>query len=394
MQYLLIEFLPARLSSSAKYYLLAPKTESQHDRKGLVHPDKHNEIYLKIKVNPNVVITPLKVKHLRTSEKHEESKPSEDKSIVCRGPICIQKLLHSYAYEDASQHGNKYMRSEVPSKKRYSYTDSDTESDKEFEDLTRIKNPLTKSGEVFARELKRNALSTDYLDLSDLKRTLHKNSPRLYVTQGKPWDFENDEFTVTRNDKKGHSIFIGNKGGRRSNYYILRASDSEQSDSSEKSEESSEEVVEKKHKKHKRSKKKKTKKRKPKSDEGSSSQELSDESIPKRFEVIDNKKKKKIKLPYKIPDMYSEEKTIEISDEISAEFKPKKKHRRPSNGKLETYIQGGGRIISEPFDDSRRRLPHFLPKQYLWDPDDYHKLGYFWFNGPQGIDPGPWRINF
>lgn len=30
------------------------------------------------------------------------------------------------------------------------------------------------------------------------------------------------------------------------------------------------------------------------------------------------------------------------------------------------------------------RLPHFLPKRYHWDEEEFQNLGYYWFNGPKG----------
>lgn len=77
------------------------------------------------------------------------------------------------------------------------------------------------------------------------------------------------------------------------------------------------------------------------------------------------------------------------SDESSSyeEVQIKKKNK----AKVEPavyYMQGPSRMYGE---DSRRRLPHFLPKRYYWDEDDMRELNNFWFQGPQGKYPGHYK---
>lgn len=80
------------------------------------------------------------------------------------------------------------------------------------------------------------------------------------------------------------------------------------------------------------------------------------------------------------------------SDESSSyeEVKIKKKVK----AKVEPavyYMQGPSRMYGE---DSRRRLPHFLPKRYYWDEDDMRELKNFWFQGPQGKYPGHYKTPY
>lgn len=63
------------------------------------------------------------------------------------------------------------------------------------------------------------------------------------------------------------------------------------------------------------------------------------------------------------------------------------KNNKPNNKKSvsEDYID---------LENHRRTVPSFLPKRYFWKNDELQNLGYFWFNGPQGYVPGPYKISY
>lgn len=46
------------------------------------------------------------------------------------------------------------------------------------------------------------------------------------------------------------------------------------------------------------------------------------------------------------------------------------------------------------YENYRRFVPMFMPKRYFWQKDQFLDLGYFWFNGPQGRPPGPFKISY
>lgn len=73
------------------------------------------------------------------------------------------------------------------------------------------------------------------------------------------------------------------------------------------------------------------------------------------------------------------------------EIKIIKKKIKPKVEPAVYYMQGPSRMYGE---DSRRRLPHFLPKRYYWDEDDMRELKNFWFQGPQGKYPGHYRTPY
>lgn len=78
------------------------------------------------------------------------------------------------------------------------------------------------------------------------------------------------------------------------------------------------------------------------------------------------------------------------SDETSSE--------RETTSEEEDYFMQGNNIFhskdrkkkkTHNDENMRRRLEHFLPKRYHWNPEEIHDLGHFWFNGPKGLYPGP-----
>ncbi|XP_049884487.1 cylicin-1-like [Pectinophora gossypiella] len=150
-------------------------------------------------------------------------------------------------------------------------------------------------------------------------------------------------------------------------------------------------------------------KSKSKSSETEEEEEVEDNKKhkPKRFQVIDSMINRFVeKELFKFNENEKNDKSSPKSSE-SAELeplteeeittttkKPKQKKKFKGPGKPMTIIQAPGRMYKEGEDFRRNRLPYFLPKRYDWDPKDYNKLGYFWFNGPQGRNPGPWRIYY
>ncbi|XP_028160991.1 serrate RNA effector molecule homolog [Ostrinia furnacalis] len=173
------------------------------------------------------------------------------------------------------------------------------------------------------------------------------------------------------------------------------------------------------------------------SDESIEIQKQSYYKKPKRFQVIENilsKEKEsdddsddssvEYKKPYKKPNaktykkpyvmphknQYKEPKRPNVEphknpedsddssdDEYEKPYKtPRKKpintnpYKKPANKKpvkKEYYLQGTRLVSPSSEEDARRRIQHFLPKRFHWEPEDIQNLGYYWFNGPQGRYP-------
>ncbi|KAJ2942458.1 hypothetical protein O0L34_g16063 [Tuta absoluta] len=162
----------------------------------------------------------------------------------------------------------------------------------------------------------------------------------------------------------------------------------------------------KKSKSHKKDKKASSEtKAVPKTDESEasaqseSSQSKEVETKWNRFKVVKHSPKVgQKKQPLSQENDRFQKASTETLESFSAEPAPKSMIKKKSKprivGKPEHYTQSHSRLVTEG-EDFRRRLPHFMPKRYHWDEKDFQRLGYFWFNGPQGrIPPGPWKLAF
>ncbi|CAB3240965.1 unnamed protein product [Arctia plantaginis] len=146
-------------------------------------------------------------------------------------------------------------------------------------------------------------------------------------------------------------------------------------------------------------------------------------SIVKRFKIINNSSKKKrkkvwssdtdssqsseeaakkIKKKY-YKSSYEEDSSMsskEVHNSLSDEKKKDSYEESPEEDEDEVYLQGNILVPMKhrnDYDktkrshhknlDARRRLPHFLPKRYHWNPNEIKHLGYFWYNGPRGRYP-------
>ncbi|CAB3258279.1 unnamed protein product [Arctia plantaginis] len=146
-------------------------------------------------------------------------------------------------------------------------------------------------------------------------------------------------------------------------------------------------------------------------------------SIVRRFKIINNSSKKKrkkvwssdtdssqsseeaakkIKKKY-YKSSYEEDSSMsskEVHNSLSDEKKKDSYEESPEEDEDEVYLQGNILVPMKhrnDYDktkrshhknlDARRRLPHFLPKRYHWNPNEIKHLGYFWYNGPRGRYP-------
>lgn len=96
---------------------------------------------------------------------------------------------------------------------------------------------------------------------------------------------------------------------------------------------------------------------------------------------------------------------LDLEDYKRREIENKKSQKdyKSDQGKLENYQDQVDKVILDlenykkseiEKSSGRKRLHNFLPKRYFWEDSDLTKLGYFWYNGPQGKFPGPYRVTF
>lgn len=115
---------------------------------------------------------------------------------------------------------------------------------------------------------------------------------------------------------------------------------------------------------------------------------------------------------YDINDRYDKSDWSEenLRNKFGENKKTKKSHYKWITMKNKSKKKDGNTVIIIPrvhFKDSsnenelhkdkmssRKRLEHFLPKRYHWSEEDLPHLGFFWFNGPQGRLPGPYKITY
>ncbi|XP_068627158.1 uncharacterized protein [Battus philenor] len=213
------------------------------------------------------------------------------------------------------------------------------EDDTEFIDLTRFGTDL-RGIQTAARSQDYNSFSEDYLDVNDL--SVSRKVDNDYLLGNTRYPYTKVKLVVSKPAQLKHTtrnalirkLFNASKTEKN----VLRS----RIISEESEEESSEE-----------------------------SRERSRYKKPKRFEVVKN----------------SKESSYEESREMTRDVRPARDHR--NSGKV-IYAQSPTRHL---YVAGRRRLPHFLPKRYHWSEDDIQKLPYLWFNGPQGLYPGIYRIS-
>ncbi|KAJ8706618.1 hypothetical protein PYW07_012696 [Mythimna separata] len=163
-----------------------------------------------------------------------------------------------------------------------------------------------------------------------------------------------------RNPKFGSEEYHGKKESSKKKKKMY-SSESEESGSAEANSEMSKEKEESKN-----SEEIQINKNEDDSNENSFEKITSDEDIPKK----QSKKKKNFDTDK------TKRKTITLED---------------------TYFMQGNKIFhstgrnkKKHYEDGRRkRLDHFMPKRYHWDPSEINELGYYWFNGPKGMYPEP-----
>lgn len=190
--------------------------------------------------------------------------------------------------------------------------------------------------------------SDDYLDIKDLMRT---NFSEDYA------DVDDFKFNVFPSFRK---FFKGN--------LQLRAQDS----SSDESSESSEEDIEGLRTRGRRGRRKKKKRYQVVTKQ------------PKNNSVSSVSNEDNAILSEKEPKPFSDS-SIENSIETTTR-RPKRKGLKKEDSSKFRFLQGNKMYKPEDF---RRRMPYFMPKRYHWREEEFHNLGYYWFNGPKGKYPYP-----
>lgn len=279
---------------------------------------------------------------------------------------------------------------------------------------------------------KPDSISSDYIDINDIYRDTDPANNRVgdYIKdlviltdtpvqfcKGKQCDEDFRKFSKHKNDDNTDWKRIKTKLGRMKRFQVV---DNRQT--SKMDDDSSKEYHKKKQKSSKSIKKKKH--------FSESTESKSEESDSEEKNLESHKKTKKKYKPPKKEKRSSEEseeikrkpkkKQLDDSSEDSVEKwnedtessedshkKKKKKKKIYEDASDETtrkifavendfVLQGnkifhakGRRKKKQNYFDGRRRLEHFLPKRYHWDPTDIHELGYYWFNGPKGTYAAP-----
>lgn len=261
---------------------------------------------------------------------------------------------------------------------------------------------------------KLDSISYDYADINDWIRS--KSSDRnglekdlvilsenpIHVCKGD--DCEEDDRKIFRK----YDDHVDWKHGKNQLRFVKRFKIIDNRNKAKKSKYDSSEEYPKK----KRSSKKKKKKQKYSSESvDSNSEEHSNrkESRKKKIYTSEDSREVKKKHKKKYDDFSASEESFKDESTSIEETKKKKKKKknyesledtnRKTIGATDDYFMQGNKIFHSnggkkkrhDFDE-RRRLPHFLPKRYHWDPEDIHDLGYYWFNGPRGAYPAPQNL--